>query len=149
MVSPTELLRRAAFMKSVVLVLGLLLVQNSQPQAPASIEGTVVRLGTSMPVVRARVSVMGAQTMTDENGKFVLRNLHPGRYRISANHNSYVPAQYGQRSRGSSGADLTIAAGQNVKDIVITLLPRSAITGRVYDRYGDPVTNATVQALKY
>jgi len=136
-------------MKSVVLVLGLLLVQNSQPQAPASIEGTVVRLGTSMPVVRARVSVMGAQTMTDENGKFVLRNLQPGRYRISANHNSYVPAQYGQRSRGSSGAELTIAAGQNVKDIVIALLPRSAITGRVYDRYGDPVTNATVQALKY
>jgi uncharacterized surface anchored protein len=108
-----------------------------------------VQIGTSRPVVRARVSIAGAQTLTDESGRFAFRNLQPGRYRLIASHNAFLPAQYGQRSRGGLGAEITLVPGQAQKDIVISLIPRGAISGRVYDRYGDSVTNANVQAFKY
>jgi hypothetical protein len=37
-------------MRSALLALALFLFQAPQPQAPASIEGMVVRIGTSQPV---------------------------------------------------------------------------------------------------
>jgi len=117
--------------------------------APASIEGVVVRAGTSTPVARARVSIGAAQALTDASGRFSFKNLRPGSYRVSAAHNAYLPAQYGERTRGAQGKEITLGSGQDVKDIVVSLTPKSAISGRLYDKYGDPVTNANVQALKY
>ena len=136
-------------MRSLLLALALFVIQGNLPQSPASIDGVVVRAGTSTPVVRARVSVGPIQTLTDQSGKFSLRNLPSGRYRIIVNHNSYLQAQYGERSSGGVGVEISIAPGQAIKDIVIAMTPKGAISGRVYDRYGDPVVNATVQALKY
>jgi hypothetical protein len=132
-------------MKSALLALAFFLFPTAQAQSPASIEGVVVRLGTSTPVVRARVSIPNAQTLTDENGRFSFRNLQPGNYRISVTHNSFIPAQYG----GRRPAEVTLGSGQAIKDIVLALVPKGAISGRVYDRNGDSVTNATVQALKH
>jgi protocatechuate 3,4-dioxygenase beta subunit len=134
---------------SSVLVGLILFLQGTQAQQPGSIEGVVVRRGTSTPVARARVSILNAQTVTDDSGRFSFRNLQPGRYRLTASHNAYVPAQYGERSLGGTGGEIIVAPGQAQKDIVVGLTPRGAISGRLYDRNGDPVTNATVQAFKY
>jgi hypothetical protein len=136
-------------MKAGLLAVAFLLLQGVQAQAPGSIEGVVIRLGTSTPVARARVSIANSQIVTDENGRFAFRNLQPGRYRLFASHNAYVPAQYGQRSPSGGGTDVSVGPGQAVKDIVISLTPRGVISGRIYDRNGDAVTNATVQAFKY
>jgi Carboxypeptidase regulatory-like domain len=131
-------------MKSALLALAFF-VQAAQAQSPGSIEGVVVRLGASTPVVRARVSISNAQTLTDESGRFSFPNLQPGSYRISAAHNSYIPGQSG----GRRAAEVTLGPGQAIKDIVLALVPKGAISGRVFDRNGDSVTNATVQALKH
>src|SRR5262249_40035208 len=68
---------------------------------------------------------------------------------VSVSHSAYMPVQYGQRSSGGSGAYLTVGAGQAIRDIVIVMTPKGAISGRVYDRYGDAVTNGNVQAFKF
>src|SRR5262245_10295320 len=107
-------------MKSALLAFAFFLFQAAQTQSPASIEGVVVRLGTSTPVARARVSLPNAQTLTDENGRFSFRNLQPGSYRISAAHNSYIPGQYG----GRRVAEVTLGPGQAIKDIVLALVPK-------------------------
>src|SRR5262245_32553058 len=144
MVSPRNRLG-AASMKSALLALVAFFLQATQSQSPGSIDGVVVRVGTSTPVVRARVSVSNAQMLTDESGRFSFRNLQPGSYRISVAHNAYIPGQYG----GRRAAEVTVGPGQAVKDIVLGLVPRGATSGRVFDRNGDSVTNATVQALKH
>jgi len=136
-------------MKALLFALAMVSLPGPQAQVPASLEGLVVQLGTSAPVAGAQVSIGRAQATTDENGKFAFANVQPGRYRILANHTAYMPAQYGERSRGGIGADVTVAPGQVLKDIVIVLVPRGTILGRVYDTSDKPVANANVQALKY
>jgi len=133
------------------LLLAFVLVSPSGPlaQAPASIEGYIMQFGTSTPVAGARVSIGGASTTTDENGRFVFPDIQPGRYRIVASHNAYMPAQYGERGHGTMGVDLTIGPGQTVRDVVIVLVPKGAVAGHVYDASDKPVANANVQALKH
>jgi hypothetical protein len=136
-------------MKLALLAFVLLQLPGPQAQAPASIEGVVVQLGTGIPVAGARVSIGALQTMTGESGKFAMQNLLPGRYRVSAIHNDYMPAQYGERSPGGPGTEVTFAAGQAVSNVVLALVPKGAISGRVYDRNDAAVKNENVQALKY
>jgi Carboxypeptidase regulatory-like domain len=136
-------------MKALLLAFVLVFPPGPLAQAPASIEGFIVQLGTSTPVAGARVSIGGVSTTTDENGKFVFPDVQPGRYRIVANHNAYMPAEYGERGRGTMGADVTIGPGQAVRDVVIVLVPKGAVAGRVYDTSDKPVANANVQALKH
>src|SRR5262245_51749374 len=137
-------------MRALLVAFIVISLPGPRAQAPASIEGLVVQLGTSAPVAGAQVGIGRAQVTTDENGRFVFANVQPGRYRILVNHIAYMQAQYGERSRGVGvGADVTIGPGQQVKDIVIVLVPKGAILGHVYNVSGDPVVNANVQALKY
>ena len=136
-------------MKALLLAFVLVFVPRPQAEAPGSIEGLVVQLGTGTPVVGAQVSIGRAQAMTDENGKFGFANVQPGRYRLVADHIAYTPAQYGERSRNGGGGDVTIGPGQVLRDIVIVLVPKGAIVGHVYTASGDPISNANVQALKY
>src|SRR2546425_458379 len=138
-------------MNPILFALTLLLAQST-----ASLEGFVIKLGTSTPLVRARVTLRsdgfsaGAQTVTtDASGKFAFKNLPPGRYRVMANRDGYIPAEYGQRSRGAQGTPITLTTNQAIKDVVLALTPTGSISGRIYDRYGDPIVNATVQVLKY
>src|SRR4030095_11407351 len=113
-------------MKALLLAVVLILPPRPLAQAPASIEGFIVQLGTSTPVAGARVSIGGVSTTTDENGKFVFPDVQPGRYRIVASHNAYMPAEYGERGRGTMG-DVTIGPGQAVRDVVIVLVPKGAV----------------------
>ena len=142
-------------MPLVFLVLSLFLLQS--PQDSASIEGYVVIAGTSTPVIRARVELRNEDglarnsqsAITDAGGKFVFQNLQPGRYRVSAVRDGYMLAQYGQRRRGAQGTVIAVGSGQGLKNVVLSLTPKSAVSGRVYDRYGDPLANMNVQALGY
>src|SRR6185436_14473010 len=82
-------------------------------------------------------------------GKFVFQNVQPGRYRLFAARDGYVRAEYGQRGPSSPGTALTLTSKQEMKDVRMQLTPTGAIAGRVFDKFGEPVGNANVQALRY
>jgi hypothetical protein len=75
--------------------------------------------------------------------------VRPGTYRLTATRAGYLTAEYGQRRADRDGAPLTLDPGQHMKGVVLRLTPPGAIAGRVYDGYGDPAIEATVQAFKY
>jgi len=85
---------------------------------------------------------------TDDQGKFVLPDVIPGNYRISATRNGYAQQQYGQRSFGRPGTVINVSAGQDIKDIAFRLIPAGTIVGRVQDAKGEPLPGVTVQALR-
>ena len=60
-----------------------------------------------------------------------------------------LPAEYGQRGPGGSGVPVVLAAQQQLKNVRMEMTPTGAISGRILNRYGEPVGNANVQALRY
>jgi hypothetical protein len=135
-------------------VLALLLPQQSQQTG--SIEGAIYKIGTTESIPRAKVTLTAAsgtpssQSITaDDGGKFTFRDLAPGQYRLTASRDGYVNAEYGQRGPGGSGVPISVAAQQQMKDARIAMTPTGSISGRITNRYGEPVGNANIQALRY
>ncbi len=146
-------------MKPIVLFLTLMLMpQAASEQLPAngSLEGFVIRVGTADPVARAQV-VLTSETgpsitlrsTTDGGGRYVFDGVPAGTYRLRAARDGFVQAEFGQRGPTSPGTPITVGPGQELEDVLIQLTPTGAIAGRVYDRYGDPVVRARVEAMRY
>ena len=116
----------------------------------------VLKLGTTEAIPRAKVTLgqpgsgnVSQAVTADDGGKFVFRNVAPGQYRLTATRDGYVPAEFGQRGPGASGVQITLAAQQQMKDAKIEMTLTGVISGRVLNRFGEPVGNANVQALRY
>src|SRR5262245_11640753 len=104
--------------------------QAQPPRSPASIEGVVLKLGTTEPLANATVQLnleisddrgyeverhpppdtppedlFHRKVSTDSNGRFIFQNVTPGNYRLIATYDGggYVPAEYGQRSPTGEG----------------------------------------------
>jgi len=118
--------------------------------SPAGVSGTSLSaagLATLSPAPNAQGS--SRQTMTTAaDGKFLLENLKPGTYSITATSPGYAPAEYGQRGPNGYGMNITLKPGQKMQGASLTMTPEGTITGRVVDANGDPLNRALVQALK-
>ena len=156
-------LRRASILIITVLLSGTLIRaqtpnSNSSQEGPdpASIDGSVVRSGTGEPLAKARVvlrpvgsrePVFGA--VTGAGGGFVLANIEAGTYRLHIERDGYVDQEYGQVNSNRPGTVLALVPGQQVNDVLISLVPTGTISGRVYDEDGEPIVGAGVRAFRY
>lgn len=130
---------------------------GEKPPEKCWIEGTVVRVGTNEPLRKARISLERAESrgqpaaavVSDASGKFILKEVDPGRYRLNVERNGYVRQQYGQRGPGQPGAILTLEPGRRLRDLIFKMVPSAAIAGRVFDEDGEPVPWVQVQAMRY
>src|SRR5262249_36338942 len=122
----------------------------------ALIRGQIVRVGTGEAIPGARVTITaesGKDRTVNANqaGEFVFTDLDAGTYRLSAMAMGYSRRHYGERlasGSGSLGTALDVAAGQQVTDIQIELIPYGEVSGRVRDSEGRPVSGLAVQLLK-
>lgn len=109
----------------------------------ASLEGWVTD-GDRQPVAGAEVrgwesgrSELGTSTVTDDQGRFVLRDLRGGSsVSIAARHPHYL--------RGSIGPISVPQPGELADEVEIVLERGTAIRGRVSDELGRPVARASV-----
>ncbi len=140
----------------------------------ARLEGVVVNAATGEPLRKVTVTARGSSSgggqqflrtqdgsiavdqqegpgigVTDALGNFVIEDVAPGRYAVTAARTGFVNAQWGSRGPGKQGAPLTIAAGQKVRDLTIRMTPQGVVSGRVVDEDGDPMQGVMVQALRY
>ena len=123
------------------------------------IKGRVTAADTGAPMRRAIVQVSGGSrprgAYTDEDGRYVLEELPPGIYVVSANpgvHRAgYRSLTLGMDPNAASMVTtprrLEVANGQVVENIDFALPRGGAITGRVTDPYGDPAARVQVRAL--
>jgi hypothetical protein len=130
--------------------------EKIQRKQTCSIGGLVVKSGTSEPLKKARISLQqaddpsaGYAAHTDAAGHFAIEKIEPGRYRLRVEHTSYVSQSYGENSSTSSGAILTLTPGREIQDLFFRLVPWAIISGRIADENGDPVPNATIEALRH
>jgi hypothetical protein len=103
----------------------------SNPKAEdASVSGMVVRLAGGEPLKGASVQLQNLEnraqtssTVTDAGGRFEMKGIDPGCYRLSVSRNGFVPQEYGQRKPGDPGTILSLRAGQNLNDLLFRLIP--------------------------
>jgi len=152
---------RAVVFTALTLCLAIRLLSFSQEAGSASVEGIVVKLGTTEPIPGAVVELSKPasnpntppevlKVITGVDGKFAFRNLQAGQYRLVAAQpgGAYTPAQYGQRDPRSPGTPLTLSLAQPMKDVRLGMAGTGAISGRIYDRNGEPVAYARVLAMQ-
>ena len=131
------------------MIFAALFVQNA-----ASVEGAVTKPGTNEPVSKAIVELrrdaddtVQYTAATSDDGKYVFRNVRPGKYRVVATRTGYVRVEYGQRRPGKRGTPIEVSS-ERVAGLQLVMAPTAAIFGRIYGPDGKPVIKASVQALK-
>lgn len=125
------------------------------PTEECSVSGRVVKLAGSEPLKTATVQLQNLEdrmqlhsTVTDVGGRFQIKGINAGRYRLSVSRNGFVTQEYGQRKPGDPGAILTLRPGQNLNDLLFRLIPTAVIAGRVINEDGDPLPWVQVSALR-
>jgi hypothetical protein len=118
----------------------------------ASIHGRVTTADSGAPIRRAEVRAMNdggisRLVTTDGDGRFELRDLPAGKFRVTVSKSGFVPLSYGQRRPFEAPRVIDLAEGQRIT--MSMALPRGgAIAGRVYDEAGEPIAEVRVQALR-
>jgi hypothetical protein len=128
------------------------------PGRPAAgsgvIMGRVTAVDTGAPLRQAIVSASGLtgvmsprEALTDDQGRFVLRELEPGPWQVTVSRAGYITRKFGQSRPFGRATAITLGNGQKV-NVDIPLTRASAIVGHVVDEYGEPVTAARVTVLR-
>lgn len=119
------------------------------------LSGMVVKLAGSEPLRNARIRLLSQSdrsqshsTTTDAAGRFELKAIEPGRYRLVVHRDGFVSQAYGQRKLDDPGAVLTLTPGQEIRDLLFRLIPSAVIAGRVINDDGDPLPWVQVSALR-
>jgi hypothetical protein len=128
---------------------------NLKPTDLCSVEGVIVKSTTGEGIKRVTVhlsSIGAAQqsysTLTEGGGHFIIRDIAPGRYLITALGIGYLQ-QASEKGKGSIQTRiLDLTPGKSVTGITVRMVPPGVITGIVYDEDGEPVTRAEVRALR-
>jgi len=150
--------------------LAVLSQQAQQPAAPpptkpedlCAIEGQVFSLATGAPVPKAEVILRGTQrapnsggmpqsysTVSDAGGNFTLKDLEPGKYRLSIHRTGFVNFNYGSHRTSGAGTMLSLDPGRRMKNLVAKLTPHAVITGRLVDDNNEPIVSARVEVMRY
>ena len=133
---------------------------RSLPRTPvpgtASISGIVLTDDTdARPLRRVRVFLnspddeVARTTISDDAGRFVFDGLRAGRYTVGGTKEGYVTVNYGARRSGRAGAPITLADGQALADLILTLPRGAVITGVLLDPDGLPIPGVSMRALRY
>jgi hypothetical protein len=133
-----------------------------KPEDRCRLEGKVVSAATGEPVRKATILLRRTDlnpaggvmpttytTTSDAGGKFAMKDIDPGKYRLSVMRTGFVTAEYGARGAMRSGTTLSLEPGKQVSDVTFKLTPHAVITGRVLDEDGEPVAHVTVQLMRY
>src|SRR5882724_5607664 len=137
-------------------VFAFLLAAQDKPPEKCTLSGIVVDWQTGDPLTKVQVFAQlgtdGAAgnfgTVTDDKGRFTLIDLEPGLYRLKGHRNRYMDGAYGARRAGGEGSTLTLAAGQELKNLTIKLPSFAVIGGVVRDSDGEPVAGAEITIFR-
>ncbi|HTM02305.1 MAG TPA: carboxypeptidase-like regulatory domain-containing protein [Vicinamibacterales bacterium] len=83
---------------------------------------------------------------TDADGYFVISDLSPGEWQVTASKAGFISQQAGQERPFDAAQPLTLKAG--TVDMSFALRRAGVIAGRIVDEFGEPLAGVKVQALR-
>lgn len=152
---------RASFCAAALLIVPV----AAMPQPPARdnvtpatgtarIRGRVVDSTGNRPLSRVEIRAGSgtgpqASALTDGEGRYELTELPAGTYVVSATKPNYVRTSWGEQRAEGPGKRITLADGQRLDNINLSLRRAGVVTGKIVDEFGDPVTDVFVGAMRY
>lgn len=120
-----------------------------------TVSGTVIRSQDSAPLRNATVQLVNDSdrehhiaTKTTTDGRFLLKNVPAGQYKLIVTRNGYVSQELGQKKPGDPGAMFTLRPGQRIDDLVFKLGLAGVISGKVFDEEGEPMVGVDVRVMR-
>jgi hypothetical protein len=114
-----------------------------------TVAGTVVNSVSGDPVRGATMALTGpaddqvlATTRSGDDGRFALKAMPAGKYRLRASHRGYITSLYEEHENFSSA--VVTGPEQDTAHMVFRLPPEAVLRGVVTADGGDPVENAHV-----
>jgi hypothetical protein len=132
-------------------------VPGAAPEEKCSIEGTVVNALTGEPLKKVHLTLRPVDQQngipyganTDAAGHFLTDELDPGRYSLSASRNGFMTQSYSPDGSLRRATPLTLAKGQELKQLVFKLAPQAVVSGRVLDEDGEPLADVSVEPMLF
>jgi hypothetical protein len=116
-----------------------------------TIQGKVLQEPGGQPIRKANVHFIARDGQpngehsdtTNEEGRFRVDDLKPGRYKVTVEHPGFV-----QSASGKQSASILLQPGQDTTDLVFYMRPAAVITGKITDLDGDPMSNVSISAVR-
>ena len=124
----------------------------------AVIRGRITERGSDLPVPRMNVRLFRVgwtrsyDTRTDDQGRFAFTRLAAGQYSVSAeplrNRATHLANRFIEKSSDPTtpARPIELTDGEVREGVDIALVPLVAVSGRVLDENGDPLSDIRVQA---
>ena len=110
---------------------------------------TISRQATPGATASAGAPLANPRVLTTSDGHFVIANLPPGSFSLTAQKPGYVPGGLGRRMATPAAAQtVDLTEGQRRGDLTISLWKHAAIGGRVVDESGEPLIGLRVALLQ-
>lgn len=87
-------------------------------------------------------------TQTDDRGYFVLRDISPGGYQLTAQRDGYLTATNFHRGTFRMPPRFSISPGETITDVTFRLRPWSVVSGRIRFEDGDPAVGVPVELYR-
>jgi hypothetical protein len=124
---------------------------SDKPVATARLEGQVVTESGNTPLRRVRVTLSSADggkaaigVDTDERGNFVIRDIAPGVYSLSAARDGYLPVKSFRKGTVRMPQQFSISGSERVTGLVFRLTPWAVVSGRIRFEDTEPAVNLQV-----
>lgn len=119
------------------------------------ISGRITEAETGKPLRRVTVQIVGRgalretrATSTNDDGRFIVRDLPAGEFSVSVRKPGYVSTGFGAISMNEAPRPIRLADKQVFDRADIAMQRGGVIAGRVVDDYGEPVLDARVSVLR-
>src|SRR6185436_2233085 len=122
-----------------ILGIGLVLLQVqlatasgtvTKPGSDEPLPGATVILNPSTSESRGRGAAQNPRlrfAVSEDDGRFTIRDIEPGDYRLLVQSPLYGGVAYGQRRPDGPGAILTLKAGQSLSALTVSMAPTGTI----------------------